>query len=116
MNSLPLPSITKKIQELFPGKTDIHLHEPCFIGNEKKYLADCIDSTFVSYIGQYVNRFEQDLAKYTGSKHAVVVTSGTVALQVSLLALDIPKDSEVIVPALTFVATANAITHAGAVP
>ncbi len=109
--------IVRRIRAALPADvTHAALHEPRFLGNEKRYLADCIDTGWVSYAGSYVDRFEQELAVACGVKHAVAVTSGTVALQVALHAAGIGADDEVLVPALTFVATANAIVHAGGVP
>jgi perosamine synthetase len=109
--------IVQRIRAALPADvTRAALHEPRFLGNEKRYLADCIDTGWVSYAGSYVDRFEQDLATICGVRHAVAVTSGTVALQVALHATGITAGDEVLVPALTFVATANAIVHAGGVP
>lgn len=92
------------------------LHEPCFRGNEWSYLKECLDSTFVSSVGKFVDRFEADLAAYTGAKHAVAVVNGTAALQVALRLAGVQRDDEVLVPALTFVATANAVSYCGATP
>lgn len=94
----------------------IPLHAPYFGGNEKKYLADTIDSTFVSSVGAYVNRFEEMMAEITGAKYAVATTNGTVALQLSLVVAGVQAGDEVITQPLTFVATANAIVHSNAVP
>ena len=92
------------------------LHEPVFSGNEKKYLADCIDSGFVSSVGEYVTRFENELAGFTGASRAVAVTNGTTALHLALVAIGVKPGNEVLVPAMSFIATANAVVHAGAVP
>ena len=97
-------------------KEFVPLHEPCFSGNESKYLQECIDSTFVSSVGKFVNRFEKELAEYTGAKHVVLVVNGTSALHMSLLLVGVESGDEVLVPALTFVATANAVRYCGAVP
>lgn len=98
------------------GEGNFPLHEPHFSGNEQRYVHECIASTYVSSVGACVNCFENDLAAYTGARRAVAVVNGTAALQVALrLAGVLPKD-EVIVPALTFVATANAVHYLGAVP
>ena len=94
----------------------IPLHAPVFLGNEKKYLMECIDSTYVSYVGEFVNRFERMIADYTGANYAVAVSNGTVALQISLIIAGIEPGDEVISQPLTFVATANAIRHAIAWP
>ena len=92
------------------------LHEPCFVGNEWIYLKECLDSTYVSSVGQFVDRFEAELAAYTGAKYAVAVMNGTAALHLSLLLAGVQRDDEVIVPALSFVATANAVKYCGAMP
>ena len=92
------------------------LHEPHFKGNEQRYVQECIASTFVSSVGQYVDRFERELATYTGARRAVAVVNGTAALQVALQLAGVHAGDEVIVPALTFVATANAVHYLGATP
>ncbi|MBS1778203.1 MAG: LegC family aminotransferase [Bacteroidetes bacterium] len=94
----------------------IPLHAPYFGGNEKKYLADTIDSTFVSSVGAYVNRFEDMMAEITGAKYAIATTNGTTALHLALIVAGVKRDEEVITQPLTFVATANAISHAGGIP
>ena len=94
----------------------IPLHEPRFIGNEKKYLNDCIDSTFVSSTGKFVDEFEEKIAKYTGAKYAVATSNGTSALHTALLLANVAKNDEVITQPLTFVATCNAISYCGANP
>ena len=94
----------------------IPLHEPLFIGNEKKYLNECIDSTFVSSVGEFVDKFEVKIAEYTGSKYAVATTNATAALHIALLISDVNKGDEVITQPLTFVATCNAIRYCGANP
>lgn len=104
------------IRYLYNNKSVVPLHEPVFLGNEKKYLVDCIDSTFVSYVGKYVTRFEEMTAEFTGSKYAVAVVNGTAALQVALRIAGVEYNDEVITQPLTFVATANAISHCGAKP
>ena len=98
------------------GKDLVPLHEPLFIGNEKKYLQDCIDSTFVSSVGPYVNKFEEMICSYTGAKYAVPTVNGTSALHMGLLLSDVQLNDEVLTQALTFVATANAIKYIGADP
>lgn len=98
------------------GEGDVALHEPRFLGNEWVYLKDCLDSTFVSSVGRYVDRFEADLANYTGARHAVAVVNGTAALHVALQLAGVQAGDEVLVPALTFVATANAVAYCGATP
>lgn len=92
------------------------LHEPCFKGNEWKYTKDCIDTGWVSSVGAYVDRFEKDFADYVGTKHAIAVVNGTSALHISLLLSRVNAKDEVLCPALTFVASANAISYTGATP
>ncbi|TDA65900.1 LegC family aminotransferase [Sulfuricurvum sp. IAE1] len=108
--------ITDFIKSLYPDENPVPLHAPRFLGNEKKYLLDCIDSTFVSYVGQYVSRFEDEICQFTGAKYCVAVSTGTAALHISLLLVDVSPDSEVITQPLTFVATVNAISYCGAHP
>lgn len=105
------------IRSTFQEPTEfIPLHDPRFIGNEKKYMAECIDSNFVSSVGEFVGRFEQMCAEYTGAKHAVAAMNGTAALHIALLLAGVKRDDEVITQALTFIATANAISYTGAKP
>lgn len=104
------------IKSLYPGETPVPLHAPRFFGNEKKYLADCIDTTFVSYVGAYVTRLEEMTREYTGAGKAVALVNGTAALHMALLGLGIGEGDEVITQPLTFVATCNAVRHAGAWP
>lgn len=92
------------------------LHEPCFAGNEWLYLKGCLDSTFVSSVGKFVDRFEVELAAFTGARYAVAVVNGTAALHIALKLAGVKADDEVLIPALTFVATANAVTYCGATP
>tara|TARA_B110000090_G_scaffold112612_1_gene125731 strand:+ start:1212 stop:2357 length:1146 start_codon:yes stop_codon:yes gene_type:complete len=94
----------------------IPLHEPRFFGNEKKYLLDAVDSTFVSSVGAYVDKFEDMMCKITGAKHAIALVNGTNALHLSLLLAGVEKDDEVLVQSLTFIATANAISYCNATP
>ncbi len=98
------------------GTAPAVLHEPCFAGNEWQYLKECLDSTYVSSVGQFVDRFEADLAAYTGARHAVAVVNGTAALHIALKIAGVQPADEVLVPALTFVATANAVSYCGATP
>jgi perosamine synthetase len=98
------------------GERAVALHEPHFGGNEWHYLKDCLDSTFVSSVGPYVNRFEDLLAAYTGARYAIATVNGTAALHIALQLAGVVRDDEVLVPALTFVATSNAIAYCGAVP
>lgn len=94
----------------------IPLHEPEFTGNESALVQACMDSTFVSSVGKYVGQFEAMLADYTGAKHAVAVVNGTAALHIALKLAGVQPEDEVLMPALSFVATANAAAHCGAVP
>lgn len=94
----------------------IPLHEPRFIGNEKQYLIECIDSNFVSSVGEFVERFEQMCAQYTGAKFAVATANGTSALHIALQLVGVQAGEEVITQSLTFIATANAISYTGAIP
>lgn len=104
------------IRETF-GTTDfIPLHAPYFGGNEKKYLHETIDSTFVSSVGAFVNLFEEKMAEYTVSKYAVACVNGTNALHMAMLVCGVKRDDEVLSQALTFIATANAISYIGANP
>ena len=104
------------IQKTYKTKYFIPLHEPKFIGNEKKYLNECIDSTFVSSVGKYVDRFEKKIANYTGTKYAIATSNGTSALHISLILANVEQNDEVITQPLTFVATCNAISYCGAKP
>jgi perosamine synthetase len=98
------------------GPAAVALHEPLFVGNEWKYLKECLDTTLVSSVGPFVDRFEADLAAFTGARHAVAVVNGTAALQVALQLVGVRPGDEVLVPALTFAATANSVAHCGATP
>ena len=114
-------SVANKILEVMRGIFGNHremvpLHEPCFKGNELSYLKECLDSTFVSSVGEYVDRFEAMLAEYTGVKRAVAVVNGTSALHVALKLAGVRQGDEVLLPTLTFVATANAVSYLGAIP
>jgi len=104
------------IKQTFNTQDFIPLHEPRFGGNEKKYLNDCIDSTFVSSVGKYVDWFEKEFAQKVGSSYAIATVNGTSALHVALLLADVQKDDEVITQPLTFIATCNAISYIGAKP
>lgn len=92
------------------------LHEPALNGNELAYVTECIRTGWVSSVGSFVDRFERDLAEYTGARHAVVVSNGTSGLQVALMLAGVAAGDEVLVPTLSFVATANAVSHCGAHP
>ena len=102
--------------QLISGIDPVALHEPEFDGNEWEYIKECLDSSYVSSIGKYVDKFERSLEEYTGAKHAIAVSNGTSALHVALILAGVEKGDEVLVPALTFVATANAVNYCGAEP
>jgi perosamine synthetase len=107
--------IVQAIQSVV-GVGPVALHEPRFHGNEWVYLKECLDSTFVSSVGKFVDRFEDDLAAFTGAKQAVAVVNGTAALHVALLLAGVEAGDEVLLPALTFIATTNAVAYCGATP
>jgi aminotransferase in exopolysaccharide biosynthesis len=98
------------------GTGQVALHEPSFAGNEWLYVKECLDTTYVSSVGKFVDRFEAELAAFTGARHAIAVVNGTAALHVALRLTGVESGDEVLVPALTFIATANAVTYCGAVP
>ena len=104
------------IRKHYNSNEFIPLHEPIFKGNEKKYLNECIDSTFVSSVGKFVDEFEEKIASYTGTKYAIATSNGTSALHVSLLLANVEQYDEVITQPITFVATCNAIDYCGAKP
>lgn len=108
--------IVEFIQDAYSTKDFIPLHEPRFVGNEKKYINECIDSTFVSSVGKYVGELEENIARYTGAKYAIATSNGTSALHISLLLANVGQSDEVITQPLTFVATCNAISYCGAQP
>ena len=107
--------ITDFIHDLY-GAPEVPLHAPCFIGNEKKYLTECVDTTFVSSVGQFVDRFEEKMAQYTGAARAVTCVNGTNALHLALLLVGVARGDEVLTQALTFIATCNAIRYIDAHP
>lgn len=104
------------VKNLYGTNEFIPLHAPTFKKRDREYVLDAIDSTFVSSVGEYVNRFERDLAAYTGAARAIATVNGTSALQAALKLVGVQWKDEVITQALTFVATANAIAHLGASP
>ena len=104
------------IRAHYSDQAAVPLHAPVFHGNEKRYLTDCIDSSFVSSVGEYVNRFEAMMRDITGAKYAVATVNGTAALHVSLLLAGVKANEEVLTQSLTFVATCNAIAYLGAAP
>ncbi len=109
-------SVTDFIRDLYQEDGVIPLHEPKFIGNERLYLSTCLDSTYVSSIGKYVDKFERMIAEFTGAKYAVCTVNGTAALHTALRLVGVERDDEVITQPLSFVATCNAITYCGASP
>ena len=111
-----LHSIVDFVHKHYGTNDFVPLSVPVFMGNEKRYLNECINSTFVSSVGAFVDRFEKDMAAYTSAKKAVVCVSGTNALHMALLLVGVERDDEVITQALTFIATCNAISYIGAQP
>jgi len=109
-------AVVEFIKSTFKSQKFIPLHEPRFVGNEKKYLNECIDSTFVSSVGKFVDDFEEKIANYTGAKYAIATCNGTSALHISLILANVDKDCEVITQPITFVATCNAINYCNAKP
>ena len=113
---MELPEIIRFIQNIYNTTDFIPLHEPRFRGNEKKYLNECVDTTFVSSVGKFVDLFEKKIAEFTGVKHAVAAVNGTAALHIALQLAGVEENTEVITQPLTFIATTNAISYAGAKP
>ncbi|TMI94761.1 MAG: LegC family aminotransferase, partial [Bacteroidetes bacterium] len=117
MSNILAREIVKIIRKAYDDNEDfVPLHEPVFNGNEKKYLLETIDSTFVSSVGEFVNRFERDIAAVTGAAYAIAVVNGTAALHLALMVAGVKYGDEVITQPITFVATANSISHCGAMP
>ena len=109
--------VVQFIRDVFhQPKGFIPLHEPRFVGNERKYVMDAIDSTFVSSVGAYVDKFEEMMSKITGAKYAIAIVNGTNALHLALQLSGVKSNDEVLTQSLTFIATANAIKYAGAIP
>lgn len=109
--------ILDKFKTLFaPDAQRIALHEPNFKGNEWQYVKDCLDTGWVSTVGQYVDKFEHDLAEYTGAAHAIATTNCTAALHVCYLLAGIQPGDEVLVPTVTFIGTINPLLYCGATP
>lgn len=115
-DTLDIQFLLHTIKAMLPKQEFISLHEPRLTGNENEYVKECIDTGWVSSVGKFVDRFEQDLATYTGVKRAVAVVNGTSALHVCLMLSGVKAGDEVLVPALTFIATANAVTYCNAIP
>ena len=116
MSDSKIDQIVQIIKDEFATDNFIPLHEPYFGGNEKKYLEECIDSTFVSSVGPFVDLFEQRIAEITETKKGVAVVNGTAGLQVALRLVGVQPNDEVLTQALTFIATANAINYNQAKP
>lgn len=108
--------IAQQIKAIHGNKDFVPLHEPSFTETEIEYVTDCIQSGWVSSVGKYVDQFEQDLAEYTGVKRAVAVVNGTAALHIALKVAGVKAEDEIFMPALTFIATANAVSYLHAVP
>jgi perosamine synthetase len=118
MNShVNISEVVESLRSVITSKSAfVPLHEPAFNGNEWAYVKECLDTAWVSSVGKYVDRFEEDLAAYTGAKRAIAVVNGTAALHICLLLSGVKADDEVLMPALTFIATANAVSYCGAIP
>lgn len=114
---LDIELIVSKIKSVLPPeKKVIGLHEPYFNGQEWQYVKECLDTGWVSSVGKFVDQFEEKLSAFTGVKRAIAVSNGTSALHICLKLVGVQPNDEVLVPALTFIATANAVTYCGAVP
>jgi len=112
-----IEAVLAALRSVLPsGKPFVPLHEPSFSGNEWAYVKECLDTGWVSSVGKFVDRFEEELAAYTGVKRAIAVVNGTAALHVCLLLAGVRSGDEVLMPALTFIATANAVSYCGAIP
>jgi perosamine synthetase len=116
MTQVDTESLIITLRKVLPSGRAYELHEPQFAGNEKKYVGQCIDVGWVSSGGEYVNLFEKNLALYTGVQKAICTSNGTSALHLCLRLLEVTQNDEVLVPALTFIATVNAIAYTGATP
>ncbi|WP_188066260.1 LegC family aminotransferase [Brevibacillus brevis] len=103
-------------EAISPDKDFIALHEPSFQGNEWVYVKECLDTGWVSSVGKYVDKFEEMLKEFTGTKRAIAVVNGTAALHICLKLVGVERDDEVMIPALSFIATANAVAYCGAIP
>ena len=111
-----IDEVIKFIKKLFDSDEILALHQPVFMGNEKRYLNECIDTTFVSSVGKFVDRFENMIKVYTGAKYAIASVNGTAGLHVALKLVGVQRGTEVITQPLTFVATCNAIRYCDANP
>lgn len=115
-NKLNVNDVLMALRSVLPNKDFISLHEPQFGGNEWAYVKECLDTGWVSSVGKFVDRLEEQLSEYTGARRAVAVVNGTAALHICLKLVGIGQGDEVLVPALTFVAAANAVSYCGAIP
>lgn len=107
----------EKFQQMFScEEKTLQLHEPQFCGNEWNYVKECLDTGWVSSVGKFVDKFERDLADYTGARYAVATTNGTAALHISYLLAGVKPNEEVLVPTMTFVGTINPLVYCGAIP
>lgn len=113
---LDTAAVVAAVSSVLPGKRPAVLHEPTFKGREWEYVKECLDTGWVSYAGRHVELFERMLQDITGARHAIAMSSGTVALHMGLVTCNIRAGDEVLLPALTFAASANAIVHAGGIP
>ncbi|HYA86301.1 MAG TPA: LegC family aminotransferase [Nitrospirota bacterium] len=110
-------TVLEALRSVLPSNREhVSLHEPSFSGNEEAYVRECINTGWVSSVGKFVDRFERDLAEFTGAKYAVAVVNGTAALHICLKLVGVETGDEVLIPTLTFAATANAVTYCGAIP
>lgn len=116
MNISKMKSFLEFIRSLYPGETPVPLHAPRFSGREKEYLSECIDSTFVSYVGHFVTDLEEHVKNLTGARNAIAIVNGTAAIQMTLVGMGLENGEEVITQALTFAATGAGIRHAGGIP
>lgn len=114
--SIPHYDVIKFIRSLYKTEEFIPLHEPRFLGNEKKYLSECIDSTFVSSVGRFVDQFESMICDFTGARYAIATVNGTAALHVALKLVGVDTEDEVVTQPLSFIATCNAISYCNAKP
>lgn len=115
-NKLNANDVLMALRSVLPNKDFISLHEPQFGGNEWTYVKECLDTGWVSSVGKFVDRLESQLSEYTGTRRAVAVVNGTAALHICLKLVGVGQGDEVLVPALTFVAAANAVSYCGAIP
>jgi len=116
-SSVNYKALLHALRSVLPQNQDmVSLHEPQFSGNEWAYVKECLDTGWVSSVGAYVDRFERELAAFTGISRAVAVVNGTAALHICLKLVGVAAGDEVLIPTLTFVATANAVSYCGAIP